>query len=48
MLGYKWYKRYNESGIEGLKDKIKTGRPPDVPKETRLKIKNELIDSNIG
>ncbi|MDR4513029.1 MAG: helix-turn-helix domain-containing protein [Nitrososphaeraceae archaeon] len=45
---YKWYKRYNENGLEGLKDQPRTGRPPDVPKETMLKIKNELAESNAG
>jgi transposase len=45
---YKWYKRYNENGLEGLQEQPRTGRPPDVPKETMLKIKNELADSNTG
>jgi putative transposase len=45
---YKWYKRYNENGLDGLKDQPRTGRPPDVPKDTMLKIKNELADSNTG
>lgn len=45
---YKWYKRYNENGLEGLKDQPRTGRPPDVPKETMLKIREELEDSNTG
>ncbi len=45
---YKWYKRYNEIGLEGLQDQPRTGRPPDVPKETMLKIKNELADNNTG
>jgi putative transposase len=45
---YKWYKRCNEIGLEGLQDQPRTGRPPDVPKETMLKIKNELADSNTG
>jgi transposase len=31
---YKWYKRYNDDGgLDGLKDKSRSGRPPDVPKE---------------
>jgi putative transposase len=36
---YKWYKRYNENGLDGLKDKERSGRPPDIPKETIYKIK---------
>ena len=45
---YKWYKRYNEDGLDGLKDKERTGRPPDVPKDVMIKIRQELTDSNIG
>jgi len=45
---YKWYKRYNYDGLDGLKDKERSGRPPDVPKEIMLKIRKELADSNTG
>jgi transposase len=45
---YKWYKRYNEDGLDGLKDKERSGRPPDVPKEIMVKIKQELADNNTG
>jgi len=45
---YKWYKRYNDDGLQGLKDKTKTGRPPTVPKDLMLKIRKELADSNTG
>ena len=45
---YKWYKRYNENGLDGLKDKERSGRPPDIPKEIMIKIQKELTDSNIG
>ena len=45
---YKWYKRYKDSGLDGLKDKAKTGRPPDVPKDVMIKIRKELADSNTG
>ena len=45
---YKWYKRYNDKGLEGLKDKERSGRPPDVPKEIIVKIRQELEDSNTG
>ena len=45
---YKWYKRYNESGLEGLKDKERTGRPPDVAKDVMIKIRQELAESNTG
>ena len=45
---YKWYKRYKDSGLDGLKDKAKTGRPPDVPKDVMIKIRKELADSDTG
>ncbi|HSF49774.1 MAG TPA: helix-turn-helix domain-containing protein [Nitrososphaeraceae archaeon] len=43
---YKWYKRYNENGLDGLKDKERTGRPPTVPKDVMVKIRSELAESN--
>ena len=45
---YKWYRRYNDYGLQGLKDKAKTGRPPTVPKYVMVKIRKELADSNTG
>jgi putative transposase len=45
---YKWYERYNEDGLDGLKDKERSSRPPDVPKDVMIKIRQELTDSNIG
>jgi len=45
---YKWYKRYNDNELEGLKNKAKTGRPPDVPKGVMVKIRKELADNNTG
>jgi transposase len=45
---YKWYKRYNDDGLQGLKDKIKTGRPPTVPKDIIVRIRKELAESNTG
>ena len=39
---YKWCKRYNENGLDGLKDKERSGRPPDVPKDVMLQIRQEL------
>ena len=45
---YKWYKRYNEDRLDGLKDKERSGRPPDVPKDVMVKIRKELTDSNTG
>ena len=45
---YKWYKRYNEEGLEGLKDKPRSGRPPLVEHDLMIKIRKELEDSNTG
>ena len=43
-----WLKRYNNEGIEGLKDRTKSGRPPKLSKETSYHIKQELKQSNQG
>ena len=45
---YKWYKRYNDEGMEGLRDKPRSGKPSDMSKEETDKIKQELSDSNTG
>ncbi|MER5175729.1 MAG: helix-turn-helix domain-containing protein [Candidatus Nitrosocosmicus sp.] len=45
---YKWYKRYNDKGLEGLKDKPRSGKPPLVDNDLMIKIRKELEDSNIG
>jgi putative transposase len=41
-----WLKRYDKEGLEGLKDKTKSGRPPDLSEETSYQIKKELKESN--
>ncbi len=43
-----WLKRYYEEGIEGLKDRTKTGRPSKLSNETSYQIKKELKESNSG
>jgi transposase len=45
---YKWYKRYNDDGIDGLVDKPRIRRPSFVDKDMIVKIRNELSDSNTG
>ncbi len=45
---YKWYKRYNDNGLNGLKDKPRSGRPPLVNNDLLIKIRKELEDSNNG
>jgi len=46
--GYKWYKRYNDYGLVGLKDKARSGRPPDIAKDVMIKIRQKLADNNTG
>ncbi len=43
-----WLKRYDKEGLEGLKDRTKSGRPPKLSKETSYQIKQELKQSNHG
>lgn len=45
---YKWLHRFDKEGLDGLKDKKRSGRPPDVPEDVMIQIKNELVDSNTG
>ncbi len=43
-----WLKRYDKEGIEGLKDRTKSGRPPELSKEISYQIKEELKERNHG
>lgn len=45
---YKWYKRYNDGGFEGLKDKPRRGRPSFTDENIMMAIRKELSDSNTG
>jgi putative transposase len=45
---YKWLKRFAESGLEGLKNLPRTGRPPEVSKERFAEIKRELSENLAG
>ncbi len=45
---YKWLHRFDKNGLEGLKDRKRSGRPPDVPKDVMVEIQKELSDSNTG
>ena len=46
--GLYWLKRYREEGIEGLKNRPKSVRYPDIPEEKVQEIKNELASSKQG
>jgi len=43
---YKWYKRYSDEGLEGLRDKPRSGRPSFMDEEKIVKIRTELSTSN--
>ena len=43
-----WLKRYDREGLKGLKDRTKTGRPPEMSEEISLSINKELSNSNQG
>ena len=43
-----WLDRYNKEGIEGLRDKPKSGRVPDLPLEIAIKIRKKLRESKQG
>src|SRR6478752_1463690 len=43
-----WLKRYDKEGLEGLKDRTKSGRPSKLSEETSYQIKKELKESKQG
>ncbi|MER5175943.1 MAG: helix-turn-helix domain-containing protein [Candidatus Nitrosocosmicus sp.] len=43
-----WLKRYGEEGIQGLKNRSKSGRPPEISEEIIYQIKKELSNSKQG
>ena len=43
-----WLKRYDKEGLEGLKDRTKAGRPPELSEDIVYQIKKELSNSNQG
>jgi putative transposase len=43
-----WLDRYNKEGIDGLKDRSKSGRPPEIPEELAVRIRKELLESKQG
>ena len=45
---YKWLKRFDNAGLEGLKNRHRSGRPPEVSKETSTKIRKELSENQSG
>ena len=45
---YKWLRRFDKEGLEGLKNKPRSGRPPDVSQEKLSKIRTELSENPSG
>jgi len=45
---YKWLKRFDKSGLEGLKDIHRSGRPPEVSEEIFSEIRSELSENPSG
>ena len=43
-----WLKRYDREGMEGLRDRTRSGRTPEISQETSCQIKKELAGSNQG
>jgi putative transposase len=45
---YKWLKRFDKSGLDGLKDLPRSGRPPEVSEEKFAQIRRELSENPSG
>jgi transposase len=46
--GLCWMDRFSEEGVDGLKNRPKSGRPPDIPEDIVYEIKKELASSKQG
>ena len=43
-----WLRRYQEEGVDGLKDRSKRGRPPEISNEVSFRIRRNLEESKQG
>jgi putative transposase len=43
-----WLDRFSKEGINGLKDRLKSGRPAEIPKDVAVRIRKELLESKQG
>ena len=43
-----WLDRFSAEGIDGLKNRPKSGRPPDIPREVVYEITNQLSSRKEG
>jgi transposase len=44
----KWVRRFEEEGIEGLKTRIRSGRPPKVKRNAIVRIKRKVVKNECG
>ena len=45
---YKWLTRFKREGLDGLKDRPRSGRPSEVTEATFTKIRRELSENPSG
>src|SRR6476659_4196498 len=45
---YEWHNRYEEDGIEGLRDRPRPGRQPRVDAETSARFKERIVEKFSG
>ena len=43
-----WLDRFYKEGINGLKDRSKSGRPTEIPKDVSVRIRTKLLESKQG
>jgi putative transposase len=43
-----WLEGFSNEGIDGLKDRSKSGRPPEIPKELAISIRKKPLESKQG
>jgi putative transposase len=43
-----WLARYYEEGLDGLKDRAKSGRPSELPEEVAIRIRKKMRESKRG
>jgi len=45
---YKWLERYEQEGIDGLKDKSRSGRPSSISQQKLIKIQQKISENKSG
>ena|SRR5438105_1884985 len=44
----KWVKRFEEKGIEGLKTRERSGRPPEIERDALIRIERKVLTNECG